>query len=217
MARLCLACQTTVANRAEHCLNCGRNVREAERSWARGLSAWRDYLDATGWYPKRRDAWVEDQLSIRAPQGSDAPAIPRVSARYLGGHPALPRASRVVLLRQESAVIVTMVGWWPARAPRVVIPLNSIRSVSLQRSSENTPDDAVVTAALGGARTGPLGMAFGAAVARRWRVVRMVQVQIDVEGEAAELLFRSLDDHARGYGLLMRIFQRRGPDIWRFK
>lgn len=210
MARLCLACQTTIGNRQEHCPTCGRNVREAEQAWARGLPAWRGYLDATGWYPTRRDEWLESRLAIRATADGRRPDRPqRLNARYLGGHPALPRVSRVLLTRTAEAVVVSLPTWWLARPVRAVIPLTSIRSVSLQRTTESTPDDAVVTAAIGGARTGPLGLAFGAAVGRRRRVVRTVHVQVEVGREEAELLFRALDEqNASGPGVIMRIFQR---------
>lgn len=210
MARLCLACQTTAANRAEHCASCGRNLREAERAWARGREAWLRYLEASGWYPGRRDEWLERRLSIQRWDDHPMPASPlRLTARYLGGHPALPRACRVILRREEDTVVIGVPGWWLTRSPRVVVALPSVRSVSIQRTTENTPDDAIMTAAIGGARTGPLGLAFGAAVARRRRVVRTVHVRILIEGEETELLFRPLDEQdASGPVVLARIFKR---------
>jgi hypothetical protein len=210
VARLCLACQTTAANRVEHCSTCGRNLREAEQAWLQGREAWLRYLEATGWYPGRRDEWLEHRLSIRRWDEHPVAAPPRrLAARYLGGHPALPRACRVVLRRADEAVVIGMPGWWLTRPSRVVVPLPSVRSVSIQRTTENTPDDAIVTAAIGGARTGPLGMAFGAAVGRRRRVVRTVHVRILIEREETELLFRPLDEQdASGPGMLVRIFKR---------
>jgi hypothetical protein len=197
VARLCLACQTTMGNRVQHCPLCGRNVTETERAWARGIAAWRAYLEATGWYPHRRDEWVERRWqALEVERSSTArPGAPsRLVSRYLGGHPRLSRASRVVLTRADGAVIIAAPGWWPTRVTRVAVPLAAVRSVSSQRTTESTPDEAIVTAAIGGARTGPLGMAFGAAVGRRRRLMRTVHVHVELDNEAIELVFRPLDD-----------------------
>jgi hypothetical protein len=209
MAQLCLACQTTVANRAAHCPTCGRNLSETNTAWERGQTTWRAYLERTGWYPGRRDEWVE--LRWQAPPDPiiRRPRPPRrLVVRYFGGHPGLARLGRVVLTRDEGVVAMAVPGWWPPRAPRVAIPLRSVRSVTCQRTTETSLDDAVMTAAIGGARTGPLGVAIGASIGRRRRVIRTVHVRIEIDGELAEVVFRPLDDQGvSGANTLMRIFQ----------
>jgi hypothetical protein len=182
---------------------------ETERAWQRGHQTWLTYLDATGWYPGRRDEWVDLRLQMVTIEPAGKPRPPqRATGRYLGGHPALPRPCRVVLTRTAGEVVITVDGYWPVRPTRVVLPLQAVRSVSVQRTTENTPDDAVVTAAIGGARTGPLGMAFGAAVGRRRRVVRTVHVHVRLDSGPAELVFRAMDDRGeRGPAMLARIFQ----------
>jgi hypothetical protein len=128
--------------------------------------------------------------------------------RYLGGHPELSRLGRVVLTRDDGVVAVTTPGWWPTRTAKVAIPLRAVRSVTGQRTTDNSLDDAVMTAAIGGARTGPLGVALGTAIGRRRRVLRTVHVRVDLAGEAAEIVFRPLEEHgASGVSALIRIFQ----------
>lgn len=209
MAQLCLACQTTIGNHAGHCPTCGRNVVETERAWARGQAHWRAYLEQTGWYPGRRDEWAELRWQAPPDPISQRPRPPRrLTVRYLGGHPALPRLGRVVLTRDGEVVAISVPGWWPPRPPRVQIPLRTVRSVTSQRTTETSLDDAVMTAAIGGARTGPLGVAIGSAIGRRRRIMRTVHVQIEIGAELAELVFRPLDDQSAGStSTLMRIFQ----------
>lgn len=210
MAQLCFACQTTVANRAEHCPTCGRNLVETERAWSRGQTFWRAYLEQTGWYPGRRDEWAELRWQAPPDLTSQRPRPPRrLTVRYLGGHPTLSRPSRVILTREEQTVAISTPGWWPPRPPRVLIPLCAVRSVTSQRTIETTLDDSVMTAAIGGARTGPLGVAIGSAIGRRRRVMRTVHVQLVLGAELTELVFRPIDDQNSGAtAMLLRIFQR---------
>jgi hypothetical protein len=110
-------------------------------------------------------------------------------------------------VRGEDDVSIHWPGFWPLRPPATAIPLASVRSVSSQRTTESSLDDAVMTAAIGGARTGPLGVALGAAIGRRRRIVRTVHVSLAGMGEPVELVFRPLDDAKEaGVGALMRIF-----------
>lgn len=209
MAHLCFACQTTVANRGEHCPTCGRNLTETRRAWARGQAAWHAFLEQTGWYPGRRDEWAELRWLNPPAEPAQRPRPPRrMAVRYLGGHPALSRLGRVVLVREADQVAMLSPGWWPTRPARVPIPLPAIRSVSSQRTTETSLDDSVMTAAIGGARTGPLGVAIGAAIGRRRRILRTVHVELDIDGEVAELVFRPLDEQGTGaLASLVRIFQ----------
>jgi hypothetical protein len=111
-----------------------------------------------------------------------------------------------VLTRTDAAVVIVVDGWWPVRPPRVTIPLGSIRAVSAQRTVDSSLDESVVTAAIGGARSGPLGMAIGAAIGRRRRTMRTIHVQVDLGSEMAELVFRSLDDRSGTASALVRLF-----------
>jgi hypothetical protein len=208
MARLCLACQATAPNHVEYCPACGRNFSETQRAWSGDLAAWRRFLEQTGWYPGRRDEWAELRWQ-GPPEPITRPRPPRrLVVRYLGGHPELSRLGRVVLTRDDGAVAVAVPGWWPPRTPKVAIPLRAVRSVTGQRTTESSLDDAVMTAAIGGARTGPLGVALGTAIGRRRRVLRTVHVRADLGGEAAEIVFRPLEEHgASGVSALIRIFQ----------
>lgn len=209
MAQVCFACQTTSRNNAHVCPTCGRNLSELGRVWARGRAAWHGYLEQTGWYPGRRDAWVEERevlLTVEPAAPSRPPS--RVVAHYLGGHPRLSSTGRVILTRDASQVSMSWPGWWPARPPRIVIPISSVRSVSCQRTCETTLDEAVMTAAIGGARTGPLGVALGTAIGRRRRVVRTVHVDHDCGDERLELVFRAREDQGEvGISALVRIFR----------
>jgi hypothetical protein len=208
MARLCLACQATAENHAEYCPACGRNFRETQRAWTGDVGAWRRYLEQTGWYPGRRDEWVELRWQP-PPEPTTRPRPPRrLVVRYLGGHPALSRLGRVVLTRDDQEVAIAVPGWWPPRSPKVAIPLRSVRSVTGHRTTESSLDDAVMTAAIGGARTGPLGVALGTAIGRRRRVLRTVHVRVDLPDELAEIVFRPLDEQgAGGVSALIRMFQ----------
>jgi hypothetical protein len=208
MARLCLACQATAPNHFEYCPACGRNFAETQRAWSGDLAAWRRFLEQTGWYPGRRDEWAELRWQS-PPEPITRPRPPRrLVVRYLGGHPELSRLGRVVLTRDDGAVAVAVPGWWPPRTPKVAIPLRAVRSVTGQRTTESSLDDAVMTAAIGGARTGPLGVALGTAIGRRRRVLRTVHVRVDLAGEAVEIVFRPLEEHgASGVSALIRIFQ----------
>jgi hypothetical protein len=209
VARLCLACQTTVANSAHYCPTCGRNLEETTRAWEHGSAHWRRFLDETGWYPGRLDESAGVHLlSAGVPLQPEQTTPRRVTARYLGGHPALNQPCRVLLHREEGTVVLTAPTWWPGRATRVPIALASVRSVTVQKTPETTHDDALTTAALGGARTGPLGLAFGAAVGRRRRVLRTVHVVVALDHGRAEMMFRPVDDASvGGTGALARIFR----------
>lgn len=210
MARLCLACQSTLPNHAEHCVTCGRHLTETDRAWARGARGWHAYLEATGWYPHRRDDWVEERLRDTVTYDYSGPSVPRrLTTRYLGGHPDLPRPSRVALNRDDKCVVMTAPGRWPGRPIRVEIPLTSVRTVRLERTNEQTPDDVALATALGTARSGPIGMAFGNTVGRRRRVVRTVHVFLQHPEGRVELVFRDREDQNElGSIVLMRIFQR---------
>lgn len=209
MARLCRACQTTMDNHLERCPTCGRHRRESDAAWDEGSAAWLMYLDQSGWYPGRRDEWLDRQF-VRFDLSNEGHSVPprRLIGRYLGGHPALNRPSRVILTRVDGAVVISTPSWWPWRSGRVAVPLSAVKMVQLQRTTENTPDEAVVTAAIGGARTGPLGMMIGSQIARRRRVFRTVHVHLKAEQGPLELVFRSVEDQgANGPAALVRIFQ----------
>jgi hypothetical protein len=198
-----------VSNAVDRCPTCGRSLAESDRVWQQGRGPWVAYLDATGWYPGRRDEWAEVRWQPVDLARTRKPAPPRqVTGRYLGGHPALPRPARVRLTRTEQAVVIATPGWWLTRPPRVAVPLGAIRSVTVQRTTETTLDDALVTAAIGGARSGPLGLAFGAAIGRRRWTVRTVHVQVHLDHEPAELVFRAIDERtSSGPASLARIFE----------
>ncbi len=209
MARLCPACQTTVANSAQHCPTCGRNLEETWRAWDQGQARWRQFLDETGWYPGRLDESAGMAMFTGGVPLQPEMTMPRrLTARYLGGHPVLIHPCRVVLHRDEGAVVLTAPTWWPGRATRVSITLAAVRSVTVQKTPDTTHDDALTAAALGGARTGPLGLAFGAAIGRRRRFIRTVHVLVALDHGRVEMMFRAVDDAAMGgTGALARIFR----------
>jgi len=105
-----------------------------------------------------------------------------VQLKYFGGHPEFPQQGSVTVVKEGGCI--TFLG-----INKPMIPVNSIKSVSLQKASSRSAGKAAAGAIVGGVLTGGIGAVAGAALGGRKKDDSLLVVAVDYNGMDIEMLF----------------------------
>lgn len=105
-----------------------------------------------------------------------------VQLKYLGGHPEYPYQGNITVIKEGNCI--TFLG---INSP--MIPVSSIKNVSLQKGSSRSIGKAAAGAIVGGVLTGGIGAVAGAALGGRKKDDSMLVVTVDYHGMDIELIF----------------------------
>ena len=105
-----------------------------------------------------------------------------VQLKYLGGHPDADFIGNVSVIREGDCITFFSFN-------RPMIPVSSIKNVSLQKGSSRSIGKAAAGAIVGGVLTGGIGAVAGAALGGRKKDDSMLVVTVDYHGMDIELIF----------------------------
>lgn len=122
-----------------------------------------------------------------------------VPLTYLGGHPDATFKGKVTVIREGD--YITFLG-----IEKPILPVNSIKNVSLQKESSRSIGKAAAGAIVGGVLTGGIGAVAGAALGGRKKDDSLLVATVDYNGMDVEMIF-SGDNVSSKYSQFMGLLK----------